>query len=135
MRGTKGERKTKGEKSKNVKQEERRRTQKRAPESVPFAFIRGLRGHSALYISFCRLPFVYFFSLSRMSIFLRFRFLAFPFSVFGTALHRPARSCRLCFIIPQLFRIHATPLQSLLCHPLSSLRPSHPTPSISRGLL
>lgn len=50
MRGTKGERKTKGEKSKNVKQEERRRTQKRAPESVPFAFIRGLRGHSR-YIS------------------------------------------------------------------------------------
>lgn len=71
VRGRKeGERKTKEEKSKNVKQEKQRRTQKRAPESVPFAFICGLRGHSALYILSRRLPFVYSFSFSRMSIFL-----------------------------------------------------------------
>lgn len=53
-----------------MKQEEQRRPQKRAPESVPFAFICGLRGHSALYILLCRLPFVYFFFSFRMSIFL-----------------------------------------------------------------
>lgn len=70
MRGRKErERKTKEEKSKNMKQEKQRRTQKRAPESVPFAFICGLRGHSALYILPRRLPFVYSFSFSRMSIF------------------------------------------------------------------
>jgi len=70
VRENEEERKTKAEKLKNAKQEEQRRTQKRAPESVPFAFILGLRGHSALYILFYRLPFVYSFSFSRVSIFL-----------------------------------------------------------------
>ena len=62
-----------------------------------------------------------------------FLFLAFPFLVFGTTLHHCAAcSCRLRFIIPQLFRIHATPLQFLLCHSLSSLRPSHTTSFLSQ---
>lgn len=108
------------EKSKNAEQEELRR----ASKSVPF--IRGLRGHSALYIPFYRL-FLLFTSPPSpacQSFLLPFpRFSIFP--VFGSALHRAACSCRLCFIIPQLFRIHATPLQSLHCHPLSSLRSSH----------
>lgn len=56
----------------------------------------------------------------------------FPSIPISTALHRATCSCRLCFIIPQLFRIHATPLQSLLCHPLSSLGLSHTSPSLSR---
>lgn len=62
--------------------------------------------------SFCLLLFL----LSHVNL-SGFLFLAFPFPVFGTARHRTACSCRLRFIIPQLFRIHATPLQSLLCHP------------------
>lgn len=118
VRGRKeGGRKTKEERSKNMKQEKQRRAQKRAPESVPFAFICGLRGHSALYILSRRLPFVYSLSFSRMSIFPA----SFP-SLFHSPSsaplsHRTACSCRLRFIIQQLFRIHATPLQSLLCHP------------------
>lgn len=71
-----------------MKQEEQRRRQKRAPGPVPFAFIRGLRGHSELYIPFCRLPFVYFFSFSRMSIFLTSFSPLFHSPVFGIALHR-----------------------------------------------
>lgn len=91
----------------NRKSRDERRNEHRS--QPPFAFIR-LRDHSALYILFCRLPFVYFFSSSRMSIFLVSFSSLFYFPVFGTALHRAVYSCRLRFIIPQLFRIHATSL-------------------------
>lgn len=123
VRGTEGEGKTKGEKLRRTKRKEQRRTQKRAPELVPFAFIRSPRGHSALYLyplrpaSFCLLLFL----LPRVNLSC-FLFLIFPFpSSAPLSSSRAACSCRLCFIIPQLFRIHATPLQSLssatLCHP------------------
>lgn len=133
MRGTgRGKENERGEKSRNVKQEERRRAQKRAPESVPFAFMQQpLRPLGVIY--FPSAGFLLSTSFPSPACQSCFLFLAFPTPVFGTALHRAACSCRLCFIIPQLFRIHATPLQFLLCHPLSSRRLSHTKPpSLSR---
>lgn len=47
VRGTEGE--VEKRKGRRTKRKEQKRTQKRAPELVPFAFIRSLRGHSALY--------------------------------------------------------------------------------------
>lgn len=116
VREKKEERKTKGEKPKNVKQEEQRRTQKRAPESATICvYTQPSRPLGIIYplllTSFCLL--LFFFSYVNLSGFL---FLAFRFPVFGIpALHRAVCSCWLRFIIPQLFRIHTTPLQSLLC--------------------
>lgn len=137
VRGRKeGERKTKEEKSKNMKQEKQRRTQKRAPESVPFAFICGLRGHSALYIlSRRRLPFVYSFSFSRMSI--------FPAS-FSSLFHSPS-SAPLA-IVPHVRAVYALSSRNYFAYmplpfSLSSVIPptlAHypfPLTALSRGLL
>lgn len=134
VRGRKeGEGKTKEEKSKNMKQEKQRRTQKRAPESVPFAFICGLRGHSALYILSRRLPFVYSFSFSRMSIFL---------ASFSSLFHSPS-SAPLA-VVPHVRAVYALSSHNYFAYmpplpfslssatPLSSLRPSRTTPSLSR---
>lgn len=92
--------------SKDVKQERQKRTQKRAAESVLFAFIRGLRGHSTLYILFCRLLFVYLSSSSHTSIFLVFfltvsfrlssRFSPFRCTFVPTTLYHPAIISHTC---------------------------------------
>lgn len=84
VRGTEGRKKN--ERSKNVKQEEQRRTQKRAPESVPFAFIRG--PSRPLGVIYPLLPASFslpLFLLSHVNP-SGFLFLAFPAPVFGTAL-------------------------------------------------
>lgn len=93
-----------------MEQERQRRTQKRAAESVPFAFIRGLRGHSTLYILFCWLLFVYLSSSSRASIFLVF-FVAFSF-------HLSLRfSSSRCTFVPTT--LYHPAIISHTCHPLS----------------
>lgn len=103
--------------------------QKRAPEvSTICVYTRGFRGHLT-YISplppasLC-LPSL-LFSLSRASISLRSRFfLCFLLSVFDSP-HIAFSRRDYRFIIPQLFRIHATPFRSLRRHnPLLLNQPS-----------
>lgn len=118
--------------------EGQRRTQKRAAESVPFAFIRGLRGHST-YIS----PSAGFSLSTSFPLTVRQSSYESSSSVFlyvfcRDSLRFVARSCRLRFIIPQLFRIHAIPFHSFsfylspFCYdPPSSLR-RPPFPSLFR---
>lgn len=103
--------------------------QKRAPEvSTICVYTRGFRGHLT-YISplppasLCLRSLL--FSLSRASISLRSRFfLCFLLSVFDSP-HIAFSRRDYRFIIPQLFRIHATPFRSLLRHnPLLLNQPS-----------
>lgn len=140
VRGTEGEGKTKGEKLRRTKRKEQRRTQKRAPELVPFAFIRSLRGHSALYILFGRLPFVYFFSFSRVSIFLASFSSVFHSRLRHRSLHR-APHVRADYALSSRNYFAYMPLPfSLSFPPLSVIPPTityYPSPlaALSRGLL
>lgn len=138
MRGTGGERKTKGEKSKNVKQEERRRAQKRALRSQYHLRLYAAFAATRRYIfPFRRLPFVYFFSFSRMSILL-------PFPRFSVPCLRHRSPSRRMFVPTMLYH---PAIISHTCHSpsVSPLPPSvipptlahHPSPltALSRGLL